>query len=155
MSVRLRPETVADDAFLRRLITETIAIELGADRWPEQMRTQLLGLQYQNRRVGPRVGFPEGESYVIEHGGVAAGWIYFVKREDGLHILEIMVLPEHRGRGVGTEAIRRVMTLAEGLPVRLTVNLQNAGAIRLYERLGFRKIGGDEVQLAMEARAGC
>ena len=40
MSVQLRPETAAgqspdDEAFLRRLVTETIALELGADGWPE------------------------------------------------------------------------------------------------------------------------
>ena len=93
MSVELRHETAADAAFLQRLITETIAIELGADVWPEPMRTQLLGIQYQNRRMGPRTGFPEGESFVIQWNGADAGWIYTVKAADGLHIVELMVLP--------------------------------------------------------------
>jgi ribosomal protein S18 acetylase RimI-like enzyme len=36
------------------------------------------------------------------------------------------------------------------LPVRLHVNILNRGAVRLYERLGFRTIEDDEVQYLME-----
>ena len=153
MSVRLRAETPDDEAFLRRLIWETIALELGADRWPDPMRTQLLTIQYQNRRMGPRAGFPEGESHVIQWNDFAAGWIFFVQMETQLHLVEIMVLPDFRGKGIGADAIRQVMGLAAGNPVRLRVNVMNAGAIRLYERLGFQKVGGSEVQHEMEARA--
>jgi len=154
MSVQWRAETPDDETFLRRLITETIALELGADHWPEPMRTQLLGIQYHNRRMGPRSGFPAGESHVIQSDGVSAGWIYFVRTETEIHIVEIMVLPEFRGQGIGAEALRQVIGLALGKPVRLTVNVLNAGAIRLYERLGFRRVGGNEVQDEMEVRTG-
>jgi ribosomal protein S18 acetylase RimI-like enzyme len=153
MSVQLRPENPADDeAFLRQLVMETIALELGADRWPEPMGSHLLNLQYKNRRMGPRTGFPAGESHIILMDGDPAGWIFFANMEHEIHIVEIMVLQERRSRGVGGDAIRKVLALAAGKPVRLTVNVLNAGAIRLYERLGFRRVGGDEVQHAMEAR---
>ena len=153
MSVQLRPETADDDAFLRRLISETIALELGADRWPEPVRTQLLAIQYRNRRMGPRAGFPEGQSFVIQWNDVSAGWTFFVLTQTQLHIVEIMVLPEYRGQGIGTEAIRQVLGQSQGKPVRLTVNVLNSGAVRLYERLGFRRVGGDGIQHEMEAQA--
>ena len=159
MNVRLRPEatggqTTDDEPFLRRLITETIALELGAGGWPEPMRSQLLNLQYQNRRMGPCAGFPGAESHVILLDGEPAGWLYFANLDHEIHIVEIMVLPECRSRGAGAGAIRHVLALASagGKPVRLTVNVLNAGAIRLYERLGFRRVGGNEVQHEMEAR---
>jgi len=159
MSVQLRPETPAgqtpgDEPFLRRLITETVALELGAGRWPEPMRSQLLDLQYQNRRMGPRAGFSTGESHIILFNGEPAGWLFFANLDHEIHIVEIMVLPECRTRGAGAEAIRHVFALASaaGKPVRLTVNVLNTRAIRLYERLGFRRIGGNEVQHEMEAR---
>jgi ribosomal protein S18 acetylase RimI-like enzyme len=151
MSVQLRAEVPGDEEFLRRLITETIALELGADHWPEPMRTQLLAIQYQNRRMGPRTGFPQGESHIIQSNGVPAGWIYFVTTKTELHIVEIMVARPHRGQGIGSEAITQVMARSQGHPVRLTVNVLNEGAIRLYERLGFRRVGGNEVQHEMEA----
>jgi ribosomal protein S18 acetylase RimI-like enzyme len=50
--------------------------------------------------------------------------------------------------------LRQTLERAEkaGKPARLHVNAANAGAIRLYERLGFRRIGGDEVNYLMEWR---
>jgi ribosomal protein S18 acetylase RimI-like enzyme len=154
MSVQFRAESAEDAGFLRSLILQTIALELGADRWPEPMRAQLLEMQYQNRRMGPRAGFPEGESQIIEWNGTPAGWLFFVKTATGVHLVEIMILPECRGHGVGTKAVRQVISLADGEPVRLTVNVLNGGAIRLYERLGFRRVGGTEVQHEMEMRTG-
>jgi ribosomal protein S18 acetylase RimI-like enzyme len=57
-----------------------------------------------------------------------------------------------RGMGIGAAAIQVILSSAAdaGKPVRLSVNPMNQGAIRLYERLGFRKIGEDEIQHFME-----
>jgi ribosomal protein S18 acetylase RimI-like enzyme len=147
-------EPAGDRAFLRRLIMDTIALELGAQNWPEPMRTHLLGIQYENRRHGPRISFPQGESRIILCDGTPAGWLFFATLPDHLYIAEIMVAPEHRGKGVGTAAIREILALAAaaGKPVQLTVHLLNATAIRLYERLGFRCIGKSDLQQTMEAR---
>lgn len=155
VSVQLRPESALDEAFLRQLIMQSIALELRADLWPEPMRTQLLTMQYQARRTGHRAGFPEGQSHIITLDGEDAGWIFLAEMEHAIHVVEIMLLPELRGRGVGTQAMRYVLELAAqgGKPVTLTVNVLNEGAIRLYERLGFRRTGGTEVQHAMEWRS--
>jgi ribosomal protein S18 acetylase RimI-like enzyme len=154
MNVALRPEAREDDEFLRRLITQTIAGELGADQWPEPMRSQLLGLQYLNRRMGPRSAFPQGESFVMVADAHPAGWLFLADLDHEIHLVEIMVLPELRGKGVGSVAMRQVLARAAttGKPVGLTVNVLNAGAIRLYESLGFERTGGDEIQHRMEAR---
>ena len=155
MRITLRPESpAADDEFVRHLVVETIAGELGAHHWPERLRSQVLGVQLATRRQGPRVSFPEGESRIILLDGQPAGWIYTATLDDTIWLAEIMVAPEQRGKGVGSAAIRQVLALAarSRKPVRLTVNVLNTGAIRLYERLGFRRTGGNEVQHEMEAR---
>lgn len=155
MNITLRPEEPAvDEPFIQRLIMETLALEFGAAAWPEPMRSQLLGLQYSNRRQAPRANFPEGESRIILIDGIPAGWLFTATFDDHIHLAEIMVLPEHRGKGAGTAALREVLVHAarDHKAVRLHVNLVNAAALRLYERLGFRRIGGTEVQHEMEAR---
>jgi len=155
MTISLRPEDpTLDEPFLKRLILETLTVEFGAASWPEPMRTQLLGLQYSNRRQTPRANFPEGESRILLIDGVAAGWIFTATFDDHIHVAEIMVLPESRGKGAGSAALREVLSTAahERKAVRLNVNTINAAAIRLYERLGFQRIGSSEIQHEMEAR---
>ncbi|GAA1591460.1 GNAT family N-acetyltransferase [Actinoplanes couchii] len=59
-----------------------------------------------------------------------------------LYALEVR--PDRRGRGIGTGLIRHVASLvaARGrTEITLEVEVGNAGAIRLYHRLGFATIG--------------
>lgn len=53
---------------------------------------------------------------------------------------------------VGTAVIRQLLAAAAvtGKPLRLSVAVTNRAAIALYERLGFHRIAGDEVQHLME-----
>ena len=152
MIVTLRPESPQDEPFLRRLIHATIAGELGASQWPEPMRSHLLSVQYAARRQPNRANSPEAASYVVAADGADAGWALVTTMPHEIQIVEIMISPELRGKGIGTAAIRLVLAIAAaaGKPVRLNVNVTNHAAIGLYQRLGFRRIEGDEVQHVME-----
>ena len=149
MTVTLRLESPQDEPFIRRLILETVAEELGASAWPEPMRSHLLGVQYTARR---HMDHPEAVSHVIQAEGVDAGWTLVNTMPHEVRLIEIMIAPELRGRGIATAVIDEILTTAAsaGKPVRLNVNVMNQGAIRLYERLGFRKIDQDAVQYLME-----
>jgi GNAT superfamily N-acetyltransferase len=153
MTVSTRPEEPRiDEPFVRRLVLETIAFELGAQAWPQPMRDHLLEIQYTGRRHAARGSYPEGDSLIVLADGVSAGWMFTATLEQAVWVSEIMVLPEWRGKGVGTAALSAVIARAGDKPVRLAVNMTNIGAIRLYERLGFRRAGGNELQHIMEYR---
>ncbi len=154
MTLSLRPEAEADEPFLRRLITGAICQELGAESWPEAMRNQLLEIQYSARRLHLRNLFPNGDSSIVLLDGVEAGWVFVARLQDEVRLVEILLLPEHRGNGTGTELIRQLIASAGARPVRLSVSARNTLAIRLYERLGFQPAGGDEVYIQMEHPAG-
>ena len=55
-------------------------------------------------------------------------------------IEDLYVLPEYQNRGYGTELLRFAMEKCGGRP-RLWILENNAGAERLYRRLGFRPTG--------------
>lgn len=60
-----------------------------------------------------------------------------------LYVSGLAVLPEHRGRGLGTQlmAAAEARAVAEGLPrVSLICFERNEGAMRLYQRLGYREL---------------
>jgi len=50
MTVSLRLECPSDETFLRHLIIEGLAGELGASGWPAPVRSHLLDMQYTARR---------------------------------------------------------------------------------------------------------
>jgi ribosomal protein S18 acetylase RimI-like enzyme len=67
------------------------------------------------------------------------------------HIVDIAVLPERRNSGIGATVLRGVLAESDrrGVPASLNVNVTNR-AVRLYERLGFTRTGGNQVQHFME-----
>jgi GNAT superfamily N-acetyltransferase len=153
MTITTRSEDpAADEPFFRRLILESLTLELGAVQWPEAMREPLLEIQYKGRRRTARQMYPEGDSRIILVDGAPAGWVFTAELEDAIWLAEILVLPELRGRGVGSAVLRDVIAAAADRPVRLNVSRFNSGAMRLYERMGFRRVGGDEAQHVMEYR---
>lgn len=68
--------------------------------------------------------------------GFCAFWLVV----DEIHINNVAVLPDLRGRGIGTSLLHRVFAEAARLGARratLEVRASNVSARRLYERLGF------------------
>jgi mycothiol synthase len=89
---------------------------------------------------------------VVEDPGAAGRLIAFCSTDPGrrpgdeprAEIWTIGVRPEHRGQGLGRELLRWGVSYLRGirgLPVTLSVNGRNAGALRLYEREGFVRTG--------------
>ena len=91
---------------------------------------------------------PEATRFAIVQGGAVAGLIQYGEEEepDYRHAwIDVFVDPALHGRGVGTEAVRRVMRLLidERGHHRITIDpsLYNVGAVRSYERAGFVAVG--------------
>jgi ribosomal protein S18 acetylase RimI-like enzyme len=95
--------------------------------------------------------FSKAEFLIILSDGRPAGRLYLDRREDEIRIVDIALLPEYRGSGMGTSILKDV--LAEGkeknLPVRIHVERYNR-ALSLYNRLGFIRIGDNGVYYLME-----
>ena len=63
------------------------------------------------------------------------------------YIQTLEVIPDGRGRGVGGELLRRLTSsafTAGASSIWLHVDAENAGAIRLYEKNGYRQSGREE-----------
>ena len=152
MTISQRPATDADEPFLRELILDSVAEELMAWSWPESMRSHLLEIQYRARRQSIRARFPNAEDKIVVVDGVPAGWFAKADLADEIRWIDLMITADQRGRGVGTAVLMDEIAESNraGKPARFSVSVMNVRAIRLYEQLGFRRIGGDEVQHLME-----
>jgi GNAT superfamily N-acetyltransferase len=155
MQISRRPLTLDDEPFINRLIEEVAADELGARLWPDAVRVSLLDIQYRARRRGFHDALPDATEQIIQRDGEAAGRLVTARDAESIRVVDSALLPQARGQGLGTACIRDLQAEAErtGHPLRLSVVRMNAAA-RLYERLGFRVTGGDQIRYAMEWRTG-
>jgi ribosomal protein S18 acetylase RimI-like enzyme len=65
-------------------------------------------------------------------------------------IVDIALLPEQRGKGIGTALLRDLLAEADGTGKRVTIHVERLNpALRLYERLGFR-VAEEGVYLFLE-----
>ena len=72
--------------------------------------------------------------------------------ETEIRIVDIALLPEHRGSGVGTRAARATSSAeADAAGKRVTIHVERINpALRLYERLGFSVAEDKGVYLLLE-----
>ena len=81
---------------------------------------------------------------VAEYDGKLAGYMGIWKILDEGHITNVAVAPEFRRKHIGEALIRRIVdeTMREGITSwTLEVRVDNEPAIRLYEKMGFRREG--------------
>ena len=77
-------------------------------------------------------------------GEQLAGYLIVSRYVDAWHIMNIAVSPDFRRRGIATALLQRLFELTDDRSRRgytLEVRVSNAGAIALYERLGFTARG--------------
>jgi ribosomal protein S18 acetylase RimI-like enzyme len=150
----LRPVEPGDEELLFRIYADTREDELAAVGWHDGAKEAFLRHQFemQSRAYAQ---YP-GRSYqVVLLDGEPVGRLY-LSREDGvIWIVDIALLGEYRRRGVGTALLREVLdeAAAVGSAVRIHVERFNP-ALRLYERLGFRKVADKGVYFLMERSPG-
>jgi len=151
----LRPETDDDIPFLTRLYASTRAEELKVVPWSEEQKQAFLADQFRAQRLHYRQHFKSCAFDVIERGGLPAGRLYLEPRGSRLHIVDIALMPEWRGQGIGSAILRALQERAHGLGlgVGIMVEVFNP-ARRLYRRLGFVETADHGVYLEMEWRPG-
>jgi ribosomal protein S18 acetylase RimI-like enzyme len=141
-SYELRPATDADLPFMY----QTHCLALGPyirriREWNEETeRSYFFGR------------FAASECQLIVASGDSAGWLRIESNADHLRLDYLALAPEYQRRGIGGTIVGDLLRSAtqRGLPVRLNVLRVNP-AKALYERLGFREVGGDEHRFFMEA----
>jgi ribosomal protein S18 acetylase RimI-like enzyme len=149
--VTLRPITAQDTRFLCRLYAGTRTDELSVLDWSNTQKETFLRMQFDAQHTHYMAKFPEASFQVIELDGEPVGRLYVDRRPSEIRIVDIALLPEYRGRGIGTLLIKQVLREGQisGRPVGICVESYNR-ALTLYHRLGFRKIDETEVYSLMK-----
>ena len=151
--ISLRPATRDDDALVHRIYESSRAHAPGQTGWSAAQQDLFLKLQHDAQLRGRAREFPRARLSIVERSGEPAGTLYVDRSDDAICLVDIALLPERRGAGIGAFLIKELQAEAGkvGVPVRLRVASGDL-AQKLCERLGFVRTGGGDVHEAMEWR---
>jgi ribosomal protein S18 acetylase RimI-like enzyme len=134
----LRAVEPGDREFLYRVYASTRTEELAVVPWDEPEKDTFLRAQFDAQDRWYREHYRRASYEVIVVDGEPAGRLYLHRGETEIRIVDIALLSEHRGNGVGTSILRDLLAEADAAGKRVTIHVERFNpALRLYERLGF------------------
>lgn len=124
--------------------------ELRAWGWPVALQGTFLDMQFAAQSHAYAAQFDAADDRIVAAGDQAIGRLWVHPETDQFRLVDIALLPEHQGHGLGHALITDLQSRAAKarLPVSLTVRRDNR-AHGLYTKLGFRISGQTELDLAM------
>ena len=140
--VSYRPLAEGDLPFIAALYASTRAEEVAATAWPEEMQRAFLDHQFQAQHDHYQGHYPAASWLVVEAAGAPIGRLYLDDRDGDLHLIDISLVPERRGGGIGTAIMADLLDWARGRGKTMTLYVEPPNpARRLYERFGFAPEG--------------
>ena len=110
------------------------------------------GCWYTLRQIRDKEGFLPDATWLIAGPNGACGTIQCIREAWGYgSIQNVGVVPAYRGQGLGEALVRRALHSFAASGLRkgsLEVTAENAAALRLYLRLGFRMMNTSYVDVA-------
>ncbi len=145
LDLSLRPAQARDETFLRAVHDagrawdlQVLRNQLDDHAWDALLKQQYDAqhADYFDRRALARYA-------VVEWCQTGIGRIYADFSDEEIRLVDLIILPEYRGRGIASIIVRGLCGEAakRRVPLRLHVHPLNP-VRRLYARLGFREIGG-------------
>jgi ribosomal protein S18 acetylase RimI-like enzyme len=151
MRVALRPVREGDQPFLLGVYAGTRAEELALVPWSPEQKAAFVAQQFGAQTAHYARYYPGMSADVILIDDVPAGRLLVHRGDDAILIVDIALLPEHRGRGAGSLLLREVLSEAADAGKRVNIHVERQNrALGLYQRLGFRQVDEDVVYLLME-----
>lgn len=150
----LRRSLPDDGDFLFRLYASTRVEEIRGFGWPAVQQEAFLRMQFNAQQQWYDATYSTAENQIIEKDHEAIGRMIVLREHQTWQLIDISLLPEHRGQGIGGELIRALIKECgeSGAVLKLQV-LKTNPAQRLYTRLGFIKTGEDQIYTRMELRS--
>ena len=151
--LQLRPMHATDEAFLRRVYAEVRAPEIALFGWDAASAEGFLQMQFNAQHHHYQKCYPQARFDIVERAAEPLGRLYVDRSGADIHVIDIALLAQHRGQGIGATLLRSLQEEAarDSCSVTLQVEQHNP-AQALYLRLGFTETDFQGMHRTMQWR---
>jgi GNAT superfamily N-acetyltransferase len=151
--ITLRPIGEVDLPFLERVYGSTREPELAMTDWSAERKAEFVHQQFAAQHAYYQQHYDTSAFAVVEADGVPVGRLYVDEWDDELRLVDVALLPEARGRGIGSRLLSDLQATATRLGKPLRIHVERfSPALSLYHRLGFGLVEDRGVYLFLEWR---
>jgi len=119
--------------------------------WDDTQKEAFLRHQFDAQDAWWREHYADASFDVILVEGEPAGRLYVHRGRSEIRIVDIALLPEQRGNGVGTRLLDELLAEGDADAKSVTIHVERMNpALRLYSRLGFALAEDKGVYLFLE-----
>ena len=144
-----------DQEFIEKVYRSTRERELYLTNWPEEQKRSFIIMQSMAQLADYKRNYKDSSHQVIYYKKKPAGRLYLWETAREIQIIDISLLEEFRGRGIGRKILTNIIDSSreKNKMVVLHVAFGNR-AKRLYESLGFKIISKTPTHDYMEYKTG-
>jgi ribosomal protein S18 acetylase RimI-like enzyme len=136
--IRLRSVQPEDRDFLLRVYASVREEELAPINWTREQKDSFVQMQFEAQTRFYEENYIGAKFQVILADDVRAGRLYIHPRANEIRIMDIALLPEFRGRGIGFALLNEILDEARAANQTVSIHVERMNpALHLYERLGF------------------
>lgn len=155
-TISLRPVEASDHDFLFTVYASSRAAEMALAPWSAEQKDAFLRMQFAAQNQHYAAEHPQATHYIICDGQVPAGRIYLARREEGLHILDITLLPHFQRTGIGSRVLGQLLEEAGGGAKPVTIHVESFNpSLALFRKLGFEFVSQNGFHQLLRWQATC
>ena len=138
-----------DDEFLFELYCAVRAPEFALLALSEEEKQYLLRQQSKWQTAAYCAAYPDSGYRIVLLDEKPVGRVWIAQTSSGFELVDIAIHPEAQRRGIAKQLLEDLQRQARACdaPIRSSVFRFNEASIRLHEKLGFRVMAADEMQL--------
>lgn len=139
--ITLRNVTDKDRSFIKQLYRITREQEMAGTGWTDAQKEQFCLMQSMAQEAHYTNVFPEAVRSIILFEDRPAGRLYISDTAEEVRLIDIIVLPQYRGKGIAAKIVTDITGKASAENKFVSIHVLKGNTAKLlYEKLGFKKI---------------
>lgn len=148
-----RPGAPEDEPFLLELYAESRAEEMAQIPWPDEQKRAFLQTQAGARRQHYDAYYPSNQHLIVLRGDGPVGHLWFDRKEERIHILDIAIHTRYCNEGIGTAVMKGLQAEAAESGKAVTIYVESYScSLPFFVRLGFEQVDQTGAHLLLQWR---